>query len=1024
VTGRNAFSSNAEITVITPRRTRLLRAVDLRAFQCAIAEVATYNDPWIAQDCVVMVPTHTATEQLKRTLEILSFTPDNPKQQTTNTGSQLLAWPHFVTRRAWYTLMHGRLKNPPRLLTDVAREVLLQSASEDTIRSGVEPPFEVRPGLLPEILTFYDILRRQHKTVNAFERVVTEQLERDVALDRGARRLLEQTRFLVSVFRHFEQKIEESDGLDEHALRALLLTDPCLQPVRHVVVTVPDQAASENGLWPADFDLLTRLPGLERVDVIATEQMLQSGLLERIRERLPGIEEEQCSRVTEPTPVRLMMADGKRCRVVRDREEELIAVAKDVKWARQDGPQSAGGFDIADDSTAVVFQRPLPYLYVAKQAFGACGVPFETFDSLPLAAEPYAAALDLVFECIASKFARSDLVALLRSPHFKFLVDESAVTQEEVSALDRQLAQFPYDDVPIELKRLLREPPAEPAPEHDLTRRAARAALEIVDELTRLASRDRTSRLVTNVLAFLTKHASVCDETDSVGRRLLQVRATIHEVLHDLRSAHVSHYDPESDLAEIWASIRVWIERRAVQLESDQGGVQLVDAQAACYGCFTSVTIVGLIENDWPQQRSRSIFYPSLMLEQLFQSSSVSPDSSQVARNRAERARFRDLLGLATDQLRLSSFTLDHLDQDALVNPSTFIENLEALPDTEVSPVEEKRPPVLIKIDEALMLGTVDPSVVQEEVATWLSLRLESRDLSESKRSFRHEDQSEGITFSPTRVERYLACPFKYFAGEELGLEEEREEFSRVSPLERGTWLHEILDEFYKAWQSDGRGAINDENIDLALDHCVGVMEKVLTAQPLPQAERALERSLFLGSIAKRGLIERVLRFDAEQSVAVVDRLLEHKLKGKFNFKSSSGTRSVSLHGKVDRIDLLPDHTFRVVDYKLGRAPKRNLAVQLPIYAVCSEQDLADRPDGPWKIKDARYLALKKEGLVEPMVGRGMTLPEALDDGQQRFLDAVDGILQREFPVRPAERFNCRYCGYSTVCRKAYVEDS
>ena len=1000
--------------VITPRRTRLLRADDLRAFQRAIAEVATYNDPWTAQDCVVMVPTHAATEQLKRTLEYLSFTPDNPKQKTAVAGSHLIAWPHFVTRRTWYTLMHGRLKSPPRLLTDVEREVLIQSASEDTIRSGVKPPFEVRPGLLPEILTFYDILRRQHKTVNGFERVVTEQLERDVELDRGARRLLEQTRFLVSVFRNFEQKIEGSDGLDEHALRSLLLTNPCLQPVRHVVVTVPDQAASENGLWPADFDLLTRLPDLERVDVIATEQMLQSGLLERIRERLPGIEEEQCSRVPEPTPVRLMMADKKRCRIVRDREEELIAVAKDVKWARQDGPQSDGGVDIADDSTAVVFQRPLPYLYVAKQAFGACGVPFETFDSLPLAAEPYAAALDLVFECIASKFALSDLVALLRSPHFKFLVDESAVTHEEVSALDRQLAQFPYGDVPIELKRLL-------TTDHNLTRRAARAALEIVDELTRLASRDRTSRLVTNVLAFLTKHASVCDETDSVDRRLLQVRATIHEVLHDLRTAHVSHHDPEADLAEVWANIRVWIERRAVQLESDQGGVQLLDAQAACYGSFTSVTIVGLIEKDWPQQRSRSIFYPSLMLEQLFQSSSVSPDSSQVARNRAERARFRDLLGLSTDQLRLSSFTLDHLDQDALVNPSTFIENLEV----EVSEVDEEAPSTRIKIDEALMLGTVDPSVVQEDAATWLSLRLATNDLSESKRSLSHENGSEGITFSPTGVERYLACPFKYFADHVLELEEEREELSRVSPLDRGTWLHKILQEFYKNW----RGPINDENIDLALERCAGEVEEVLTkhktAKPLPQAERALERSHFLGSIAKRGLIDRVLRFDAEQGLAVVHRLLEHELQGKFKFKSSSGTRSVSLHAFVDRIELLQDHTFRVVDYKLGPAPNRNLAVQLPIYAVCSEQALAEiRDDGPWKIGNAQYLAFKKEGLAESMVGRGKTLTEALDDGQQRFLDAVDGIFQREFPVRPAEPFNCKYCGYSTVCRKKDVEDS
>jgi ATP-dependent helicase/DNAse subunit B len=167
-----------------------------------------------------------------------------------------------------------------------------------------------------------------------------------------------------------------------------------------------------------------------------------------------------------------------------------------------------------------------------------------------------------------------------------------------------------------------------------------------------------------------------------------------------------------------------------------------------------------------------------------------------------------------------------------------------------------------------------------------------------------------------------------------------------------------------------------------------------------------------------------VLRFDAEQDLAVVDRLLEHELKDKFKFKSSSGTRSVSLHAFVDRIDLLQDNTFRVVDYKLGSAPNPKLAVQLPIYAVCSEQYLADRrTDGPWKVKDAYYLAFKKEGLAAPMVKKG-ELEQALDDGQQRFLDAVDGISQQEFPVRPAEPFNCKYCGYSTVCRKEYVEDS
>jgi CRISPR/Cas system-associated exonuclease Cas4 (RecB family) len=131
-----------------------------------------------------------------------------------------------------------------------------------------------------------------------------------------------------------------------------------------------------------------------------------------------------------------------------------------------------------------------------------------------------------------------------------------------------------------------------------------------------------------------------------------------------------------------------------------------------------------------------------------------------------------------------------------------------------------------------------------------------------------------------------------------------------------------------------------------------------------------------------------------------------------------------------------------VVDYKLGPAPNPKLAVQLPIYAVCSEQALAEirttdgprrgiseqalaeiRTDGPWKVKDAYYLAFKKEGLAAPMVKKG-ELEQALDDGQQRFLDAVDGISKQEFPVRPAEPFNCKYCGYSTVCRKKDVEDS
>ena len=44
----------------------------------------------------------------------------------------------------------------------------------------------------------------------------------------------------------------------------------------------------------------------------------------------------------------------------------------------------------------VVFDRPLPYMYLAREVFAQGGVPFDARDALPLGAEPFAAAVDLV----------------------------------------------------------------------------------------------------------------------------------------------------------------------------------------------------------------------------------------------------------------------------------------------------------------------------------------------------------------------------------------------------------------------------------------------------------------------------------------------------------------------------------------------------------------------------------------------------------------------------------------------------
>ena len=57
------------------------------------------------------------------------------------------------------------------------------------------------------------------------------------------------------------------------------------------MLTVTDAAFDPFGLLPADWDLLTRVPNLERLDVVVTDTMLAGALHERMHQVLPGIEE-------------------------------------------------------------------------------------------------------------------------------------------------------------------------------------------------------------------------------------------------------------------------------------------------------------------------------------------------------------------------------------------------------------------------------------------------------------------------------------------------------------------------------------------------------------------------------------------------------------------------------------------------------------------------------------------------------------------------------------------------------------
>ncbi len=44
---------------------------------------------------------------------------------------------------------------------------------------------------------------------------------------------------------------------------------------------------------------------------------------------------------------------------------------------------------------------------------------------------------------------------------------------------------------------------------------------------------------------------------------------------------------------------------------------------------------------------------------------------------------------------------------------------------------------------------------------------------------------------------------------------------------------------------------------------------------------------------------------------------------------------TVPLRAKIDRVDVLTDGTFRLIDYKTKYVPDVKTALQLPIYSAC-----------------------------------------------------------------------------------------
>jgi RecB family exonuclease len=977
--------------VITPRRIRIIRTAGLAGYRSALVELVRDLEPAVAADTFVLVPTSAAAERLKRTLE----------DRLLRAPGGRLVLPRVGSRTDLYELLIDRLPARPRMLTGFEREALLAAGAREAEELGAPPPFHVRPALVAEMLALYDHIRRLDRTVDDFDRLLSGELEAAAESDRGAAQLLEQTRFLALAFRRYEERLADGSGADEHAARAQLTMTQGSRPLRHLVVSVGDRPFDTDGFWPADGALFTSIPDLERVDIVATAGLLDSGFLDRLRLAFVEIEEEGSAEETESAAAPALVVPGQPLAFTyRDREDELEAVARRIKSERRENGDAAA---TPLDRIGLVVARPLPYLYLAREVFSGAGIPFEALDTLPLAAEPYAAALDLVLECAAANFTRRATTALLRSPHFRFEVEGIEITREAVGALDREMAEHRYLGGIDRLRAMAASWTGAEQP-------AAQAALTTAAMLAPLLE----SRPLVDQVELLRQFLDAHDRPSSQGLRRAsehgdrrrRVRAAVSTALEGLATAYRRH-DPAATgtVTELSAALRRWLGAQTFALASGEGGVQILDAQSARYADLDDLQIMGAIEGDWPERPRRNVFYPRSLIAQLEPSRperiALDEERDQV---RFARAMFRDLIGSAGRKTRVSTFALE---SEAVVEPSSFIEDLPSFGlRTEPAAVDASA-----RVFGYELLAE-EPGAV---ASRWAAARAGNK-LRDPRRFAGDAGPWILPRVSVSRLERYMKCPFQFYVANVLQVTEEPEDEVSRSPLERGRFLHELFETFFHEWQAAGRGRITAD----AMGDARALFEEIAgpALRSLPPADAGLERARLFGSAVGSGIVDRVFAMEAERATDIRERLMEYELDGVFTFTGEhEDRRDVRLRAKIDRVDLLADGTFRLIDYKTKYVPDRRQALQLPIYSACVRTSLATSHHHDIPASEAMYLSFEGPQAVVALEERGKDFDELTAAAGHRLVATLDDIAAGHYPSRPEAKNLCTMCAFVAVCR-------
>ncbi len=267
---------------------------------------------------------------------------------------------------------------------------------------------------------------------------------------------------------------------------------------------------------------------------------------------------------------------------------------------------------------------------------------------------------------------------------------------------------------------------------------------------------------------------------------------------------------------------------------------------------------------------------------------------------------------------------------------------------------------------------------------------------------------SSGVV-SATRLQTWAECPHAFYMQYLLGVEvvEDPERSFEMSPLDKGSLVHEVLERFVgEAIEAERSGPWLHEDtqrlLEIAGQVCSDYEERGATGRALFWRR---DRARILADLERFAVQDDGRPIRAELAFDDVAYPLPDG-------------RSVFFRGAVDRIDQAPDGSLTVIDYKTGGTSSyQGLSaedphqggshLQLAVYATAAAQLLGvtDVTAGYWFVTTKGRFA---------WVGYQVT-PELRAEVGAALATIVDGIRAGVFPARPSPDppymwVDCWYC--------------